>query len=212
MNDQDLDGLLRAADPAGTTPTALSATIEELVATTGEELPRFGWRPVLVVGGTLALVGALAAGTDLANYVMTIPPFAGLDHGADFRTFDGLPYVPPLEGPNGGQQCVMYIELGGLTDEQSAAVAEFWPAIDSEEFATGVRERMHVLDPPRGAEPDSLVSEAEREEILAQLDPVVPGVRWGGRPPGELFEEGDPHLVSWIISCVPEWQDLESRE
>lgn len=211
MNDEGLDTWLRAADPARETPESLSAMVDELVATVDEELPKLRWRPVVVAGGALALVGALAAGTDLASYVMTIPPFAGLDWGSDFRTFEGLPYVP-WEGPHQGDQCVMYIELGGLTDAQEEVVSEFWPAIDSGEFDNAVRERMDGPSASPGTDAEIIEDSARRAEVLARLESVVPGVQWGGRPPGEFFEEGDPHLVSTITSCVADLDDSGAAE
>lgn len=211
MNDHELDGLLKASDPAGATPTTLPATIDELVSTVDEELPRPRWRPVVVAGGALALVGALAAGTDLGSYVLSIPPFAGLDYGSDFRTFEGMPYIP-LSGGDVGEPCLMYIELGGITDAQATEVADLWPAIDPDDFAAAVGERMENPDPLLPSDPTSVESGAVRDEILARLDDVVPGIQWGATAPGGSFDDDDPHLVSWITSCVPLEQTDEVAE
>lgn len=208
MNDEELDLWLQAADPARKPPESLSKTVDAIVLTTDQKVMHSRWRPVVIAGGSLALVSALAAGTDLGSYVMSIPPFAGLEYGADSRTFDGLLYVP-IAGQDQGEQCRLYLDLGGLTDDQMRRAVEYWPAIDPAEFAAGVERRL--VDPgPSTGDLSSIESAAVIDETLARLDKVVPGIQWGAASPGNSFEDGDPHLVAITTLCLPGAEDRES--
>lgn len=211
MNDQELDERLRRADPAGPAPEALEWTIDQLVARPLVARPRRRWRPVVAVGGTLVLVGALAAATDLDSFLLSVPPFAGLEYGADFRPSAGLAFVP-TEGPDRGEPCRIYVDLGGLTDDQRAAVGDYWASADPAAFAAAVQERMQHPRPQDVGSPESIQSWAVVEQSLAVLDHVIPGIEWGAATPGQSFEPGDPHLASVTQLCRDDLDGLESGE
>lgn len=203
MNDQQLDERLRAADPARTTSTSLSATIDQLVSQPTARRPRRFWRPVVAVGGALALVGALAAGTDLRAVLLSIPPFSELEHGATFRPADGLSYVP-VQGPERGKHCELYIDLGGLTDLEKAEVLELWSTADSAAFAIAVQNRISTQDWESYLTPEGIEAWAAVDQILVDLETAVPGIEWGTAAPGQSFDQGDPHLAAVSRLCDDE--------
>ena len=211
MNDHELDERLRRADPAGCTPEALDATVDELLARPLAGPARRRWRPVVAVGGTLVLVGALAAATDIESFLLSVPPFAGLEYGADFRPASGLPFVP-TEGQDRGEQCRLYVDLGGLTDEQAAVVGDYWASVDPAAFAAAVQERMQNPREQDSGYPESIESWAVVEQSLVVLDHVVPGIAWGASTPGESFDPGDPHLAAVTQICRDDLDSLEPGE
>lgn len=193
MNDHEFDVRLRSADPARPTPDALEGAVDHLLATPAPRRRRRRWIPVAAVGGALVLAGGLAAATDIETFLLSVPPFAGLEHGADFRPAAGLPFVP-TEGEDRGEQCKLYVDLGGLTDAQRSTVGDHWASSDPAAFAAAVQERM--ADDPSESELHVVV-----DQTLVVLDQVVPGIRWGTATPGESFEQGDPHLASVTQLC-----------
>ncbi|WEK62132.1 MAG: hypothetical protein P0Y60_05095 [Candidatus Microbacterium colombiense] len=211
MNDHELDERLRRADPAGPVPEALDATMDRLVAQPLAGRPRRRWRPIVAVGGTLVLVGALAAATDIDSFLLSVPPFAGLEYGADFRPASGLPFVP-TEGQDRGEQCRLYVDLGGLTDEQRTAVGDYWASADPAVFAAAVQERKQNPREEDIGYPESIESWAVVEQSLVVLDQVVPGIAWGAATPGESFEPGDPHLASVTQLCRDDLDGIEPTE
>lgn len=200
MNDQELDERLRAGDPARSRSDALNPMIDRLVSGPVPRRPRRGWRPVVVVGGSLALVGALVAGTDLGTVLLSIPPFAQLEHGATFRPTDGLSFVP-MEGDDRGKQCKLYIDLGGLTDSQASEVRSYWSSADPAAFAIAVRERIAKQDSDSGETAETIELQASVDQILADLATVAPDIKWGTAVPGQSFAPGDPHLAAVTRSC-----------
>ncbi|MHC9046127.1 hypothetical protein ACYX8G_16200 [Microbacterium saperdae] len=211
MNDHELDERLRRADPAVPAPEALDATIDQLVAHPLAGRVRRPWRPVVAVGGALVLVGTLAAATDIDEFLLSVPPFSGLEYGADFRPASGLPYVP-TEGQDRGEQCTLYVDLGGLSDDQVATVGDFWTAADPAAFAAAVHERMQNPREEDIGSPEAIESWAVVQQSLAVLDQVVPGISWGAATPGDSFEPGDPHLVSVTQLCRDDLDGLEPGE
>ena len=200
MDGHELDERLRAADPSRHTPTALSEVIDELFAHPATSRRRRRRRPLALVGGALVLTGGLAAGTDLGSYLLSVPPFSGLEYGADFRPADGLLFVP-TEGQDRGERCRLYLDLGGLSDAQVSAVRDFWSSVDPAEFDIAVQERMENPRPDDVGYPESIESWAVVGETIALLDPIVPGIKWGAATPGESFGDGDPHLVAVTQLC-----------
>lgn len=200
MDNQELDERLRAADPARRSPVALDRMIDQLVSRTPIHPPRRRWHPVVVVGGSLALASALVAGTDLGTVLLSNPPFAGLEHGATFRPATGLAYVP-VAGADRGEQCKLYIDLGGLTGSQEAAVSDYWSSADSDVFAIAVGDRIAAPELRRSEPLESIELWAAVDQILIDLDAVVPGIQWGTAAPGQSFDRGDPHLTTVTRAC-----------
>lgn len=203
MNDQDLDRRLSAADPALPTPTALESTIDVLVArpiTRRRRGTSRRWRPVLITGGVLVFAGGLVAATDIDTILLANPPFSTLEEGTA-RVFEGLAYSP-LEGPERGEQCTLYIDLAGLTDAQFAAASESWPSTDPATFADAVHDRLDDYpDLALRESPNTVELEAIKDQILAQLHVVAPGIEWGSAPPQQPFAAGEPHLVTISQVC-----------
>lgn len=197
--DQDLDHRLKSADPARSTPVALDAVIDELTSRPTTRRRRW-WLPVIATGGALVLAGGLAAATDLDAYLLSVPPFSTLDEGT-VRPSAGLPYVPRGETDR-GEQCTLYIDLGGLTDGEFTAVSDYWAAADPEAFAAGVESRLDV-DPTT----DEEEWQAIQDQILDDLDEIVPGISWGTAAPGQPFSAGEPHLGAISRICR---DDLEA--
>lgn len=211
MNDHELDERLRRADPARPAPEVLDATVDELLARPLAGPARRRWRPVVAVGGTLVLVGALAAATDIESFLLSVPPFAGLEYGADFRPASGLPFVP-TEGQDRGEECTLYVDLGGLTDEQAAAVGDYWASVDPAAFAAAVQERMQNPREEDIGYPEAIESWAVVEQSLTLLDQAVPGIAWGAATPGESFDPGDPHLAAVTQICRDDLDSIEPGE
>jgi hypothetical protein len=79
---------------------------------------RVGWS----VGG-FVLVGVLAAGVTFQDYLLTIPPFAGLMDGEQ-RTMTGW-IMTPEYGDDAGEECVLYPEFRQLSTAQFNTISQF---------------------------------------------------------------------------------------
>lgn len=201
--DQDLDRRLKYADPARPTPVALDAVIDELTAQSVSRRRRW-WLPVITLCGGLALAGGLAAATDLDTYLLSVPPFSTLTDGA-MRPMSGLPYVSVGETDR-GEQCALYLDLEGLTDDEFTAVSDYWATADSEAFATSIESRLGVVPTT-----DDKEWKAIQDQIIHDLDEVVPGIVWGTAPPNQPFSHGEPHLGAISRVCTDDLDALEYR-
>lgn len=203
MNDQDVDRRLNAADPASPEPAGLSLMIDRLIAEPvgkSRQWRNRRWRPALIAGGVLAAAGGLVAAVNIDTILLSIPPFSTLGAG-ESRVVDGLAYSP-LEGPDRGEQCELFIDLAGLTDTQFTGASRYWPSIEPAAFASAVEERLGDY-PERAAEsPDNIEEQAVIDEILTRLDTIVPGIEWGTASPGDPFVDGEPHLTSVSQVCA----------
>lgn len=191
--DQDLHRRLRSADPARPTPIALDAVIDELASQPTTRRRRW-WLPVVATGSALVLAGGLAAATDLDAYLLSVPPFSTLTEGTS-RPVSGLPYVSRGETDR-GEQCALYIDLGGLSGDGFTAVSDYWAAADPEVFAAGVQSRLDVIPTT-----DDEEWQAIRDQVLEDLDPLVPGITWGTAAPSKPFSSGEPHLGAVSRVC-----------
>lgn len=210
MDDAELDRRLAIADPSTPTPVTLESTIDDLVARPRAQRRGRWLRPVAVVGGAVVAAGGLAAATDLETYLMTVPPFSGLWNDTS-RVVQGLPYTPAT-GPNAGSSCAIFLDLEGTTPGQFDAATAYWNDADPEAFAAAVDARWNADAPvPDGSTAESNFTEddALREQILADLETVVPGIAWGSSPPGAPLQAGDPHLSAFSITCEGDlaWED-----
>ncbi|MGO4104674.1 hypothetical protein AB4Y63_12025 [Leifsonia sp. YAF41] len=197
--DQELHRRLKSADPARPTPVSLNAVIDELASQPTTRRRRW-WLPVVATGSALVLAGGLAAATDIDAYLLSVPPFSTLAEGT-VQPVSGLPYVSQGETDR-GEQCALYIDLGGLSDEEFTAVSDYWASADPEVFAAGIESRLGVIPTT-----DDEEWQAIQDQILEDLDPLVPGITWGAAAPSKPFSQGEPHLVS--VSRVCE-DDLDS--
>lgn len=184
MDDTELDRRLRANDPAGAQPRTLEATIDTLIAQPRRPRGR-RWMPLAALGTAVAVVGVAVAATDIEAYLLSRPPFMTLDVGTS-RTSHGLPYSP-LTGADRGEDCRLYVELGGASAAETTAVDAVWEATDPTAFASAVVARMT-------AETEAAESTALQVQLLAELDPALPGIRWA---------EGSPSLHGWAVTCEP---------
>jgi hypothetical protein len=201
MDDRELNRRLGAADPAGPMPVALNAVIDDLVGKPARRRRR-GLRVAAIGGGAVLLAGSLAAFTGLDTFLLSVPPFSALDAGT-MRTAEGLPYVPVGEADH-GEQCELWLDLGGLSPAQMTSVNRYWAALDPAEFAEDVNARLGSFPLADGEE-----ELAKKYVLLARLNEVVPGTAWGTTPPGQSWAEGEPHLTSIFTTCA---DDLDSRK
>lgn len=175
MNDQDIDRRLNAADPAGTTPAGLSSMIDALIAAPPATSCQPGsrrWRPVLITGGVLVLAGSLAAAANIDTILLSIPPFSTLGAG-ESRVVEGLPYSP-LEGPNRGEQCNLYIDVAGLESGQFTEASRYWPSVEPSAFAAAVEYRLgDYTELATQQTPAIAEMQAVTDEALARLNAIV---------------------------------------
>lgn len=187
MDDRMLDRRLVALDPAGPPPAALEETIDAVAA---RPRPRGRRRAgvALTVGAAVVIAGGVAASTDMQSYLLSQPPFQTLDRGT-WRTNASLP-VGPMDDAGGEPRCDMFLEFAGTDAEQRAALEDYWAHADPDAFAAGVVERLSKVSPARGE------GGAQVDQLLHDLDPVVPGIVWGS-------SAGDvPRLHGFAVSCV----------
>lgn len=196
MDDRQLDQLLRTADPASRN-YAIDDLVDDVVRARPVPVRRRRWRPVLIAGGAIFAMAGLLAFTDLDTYLLTVPPFSALSPGT-VRTTDGLPYVE-VAGTDKGEECAIWLDLGGLTDEQFSEVDEYWSHADATDFAAGVAARMETL--PADEHPEVF---AKKDQILEDLARIVPGITWGTTAPGQFFADNEPHLTSIFTVCGDE--------
>ena len=155
---------------------------------------------MIATGGAFVLAGGLAAATDLDAYLLSVPPFSTIDEGT-VRPVSGLPYVSRGETDR-GEQCALYIDLGGLTNGEFTAVSDYWTAADPEPFAAGVESRLDVVPTT-----DEEEWQAIQDQILEGLDEILPGISWGTGAPSQPFSAGEPHLGAVSRVCR---DDLEA--
>ena len=214
MNAWDIDRRLKAADPASPAPAELSLMVDAVIAQSKASCRRHRsrrLRPALITGGVLLAAGALVAATNIDAILLSTPPFSTLGAG-ESRVMDGLSYSP-LEGVDRGEQCKLYIDLAGLTDEQFTETRHYWSSADPSAFAAGVKNRLD--DYPglvNDAASDTIEWQAVTDEILARLAPIVPGVAWGTASPGDAFEAGEPHLSTVSRVCDDDLEGLGYSE
>jgi len=198
--DQDIDPRLNSADPARPTPATLDALVDDLVSQPAPR--RHRWRrPAITIGSALLLIGGVAAATDLDTYLLSVPPFSTLAEDT-VRLTSGLPYVSVGE-TDSGEQCALYLDLGGVTDEQLAAANDYWAAADPQEFADGVESRLDAIPTT-----DEKEWQAVQDQILDDLDDTVPGIVWGGAFPGP----DDPYLGTISRVCQDDLDSLGFAE
>lgn len=139
--------------------------------------------------------GGLAAFTDLDTYLLSVPPFSTLDEGT-VRTTEGLPYVP-IGDHDRGEQCAIWVDFAGLTADEFTSINTYWSQANPSAFAEAVKTRLG-----EGPVTDVTESEAKKEQLLADLGRIVPGLAWGAAPPASPWTDGEPHLTSFSTICV----------
>jgi hypothetical protein len=196
--DELLDGALRRADPA---TEIAQARFDRLVdQTRGQAAPRRRQRriqkAVIIAGSCLALGGLLIAGTTLQDYLLSKPPYVGLDPGEQ-RSDEHIKYIPPV-GADAGEHCDLYPEFIGLTNAQLDAVDD---AITTQDWS-GLGPDAAKLIP---TEPDPSVAEGEavKELLVQRLQTAVPGlhqmdVQSTATPSGAV-------LVGYTYVCRGTW-------
>lgn len=149
--------------------------------------------PSMVLAGGLAFT---TAGTDLQTFVLSRPPFVGIDPN-DQRPGEGIRYIPS-SGGDMGERCLLFVDYRGLSPEESRAIAN---AIDRGLWERPIAEAAEDALASAGVEPFSaeaqtdaasqVEGDAVNDAVTRLSVEVVPSL------------DGDAKAITaWTVTCV----------
>jgi hypothetical protein len=172
-NDLDslLDGAIRRADPATEVAQArFDRLVDEARVQAAPRRRRRRVRKAIIVAGSgFALGGLLIAGTSLQDYLLSRPPYVGLDPGEQ-RGNEYIKYVPPV-GQDAGEHCDLYPEFYGLTNAELDAIDDTIKVQDWSTFGSDVAKLI-----PTEPDAEAAESEAIKDLLTQRLQTAVPGL------------------------------------
>lgn len=155
------------------------------------------------------LAGALVAGVTYQDYLLSIPPFAGLMDGEQ-RTTTGWVMSPEF-GDDAGERCVLYPEFRQLTSDQFSRISEY--VRESPEWDSLGRDAAQAAGLPIGTviggdgmDDDRyfLYLDAMTQIVHERVQEVLPGLPFRARFLGPDIAAADPpSFEGWTISCLP---------
>jgi hypothetical protein len=202
MDDEQLDLLLRRLDPARETPFALQDVVARArVEARARRVSGRARRGIVAAGLGIGVLGSLAAGISYQDYLLTVPPYAGLNPG-DQRGSSAMEIIAQY-GPDAGETCLLVPDFRNLTAAQLDAVDAHiegrpdWHAW-SEQTGEDARNKVATGDYQHHPDGDPL-ADAWHEALTAALESemkgVVPELQYMGA------DAGMPMLTAWGYSC-----------
>lgn len=198
MNDTELDDLLlRTADPVPVEASAAAVELAErsrLQVAAPRRRRRLSWRRPTVAAGVLGGCLLLTAGTGLAAYQLSIPPFQTVPAGfqrltnpvpVDYVTVDGT-----------RMRCLAFAEFQNLSPEDYRRLDRFVATHDW----SGFGQRVNGKDGADGAQAHPKGSDAFSDlldaALFRQASEVVPGLLLRQTAPGH------PTYTGYGESCT----------
>lgn len=205
MDDQALDRTLARARDATRVDAESQVFLDELVIASRATAPsqqrsRRRSRVVWGIGG-FVLAGTLVAGMSYQDYLLSIPPFAGLMDGEQ-RTRTGWAMTPEY-GTDAGEQCVLYPEFRSLSTAQFAAVSDFVMAVEQWDALGAEAAQVSGVLPPT-VEGEVAYSDALVGVVYERVQEVLPGIPFRAR---FTVEDGlatdPPSFEGFTMACSP---------
>ena len=206
MAETEFDELLARIDRASSTPASLDDVVaRSRAAAPPRRVTRRAGRRLVLAGAGLAVMGSLIAGVGYQDYLLSVPPYVGLEEGGQRATSSML--IEPALGQDRGEPCRLYPEFLGLTPEQLEAVNTIIDSRDWHQWALDLADEA-VASVAAGTYPELSDAPIEVQQEVAYSDALVAHLHseMSSVVPGLLLRMGDgsaPVITGYSMNCRP---------